>query len=75
MTELKEKESSLKDTKDPKNPISQSSNNCYDMVTRSIESIYLSYISERAKGTTAKTGDDIIHLGIMKEIPTLSSKL
>jgi DNA-binding protein Fis len=62
------------DSKDTKNPISQSSNNCYDMVTRSIESIYLDYISEKTKGTTAKTGDDIIHLGIMKEIPKISSK-
>jgi hypothetical protein len=75
ITELQKKEKSLQNTKDAKNPISQSSNNCYDMVTRSIESIYLSYISERAKGSTAKTGDELIRLGVLQEIPTLSSKL
>jgi DNA-binding protein Fis len=74
ITELKDQEKSLKDTKDTKNPISQSSNNCYDMVTRSIESIMLSHIAERARGSTAKTGDDLIRLGILQEIPTLSSK-
>jgi hypothetical protein len=75
INELQKEELSLKNTKDPKNPISQSSNNCYDMVVRSIESVYLSYISEKTQNTTAKTGDDIIRLGILGEIPTLSSKV
>lgn len=49
INELQKKEKALKDTRDPKNPISQSSDNCYDMATRSIRQIYLKYIADIAK--------------------------
>ncbi len=62
----------LKDTKDESNPISNSSDNCYDMTTRSIKTIYLSYIADLAKWTNAKNGADLIRLGKIESIPTLS---
>jgi hypothetical protein len=47
--ELGRADKNLKDTREEGNPISNSSDNCYDMVTRSIKSIYLSYIGDLAK--------------------------
>ncbi len=73
INELQKKEKALKDTRDPKNPISQSSDNCYDMATRSIKQIYLKYIADTAKWTSAKNGKDLIKLGLFKTIPTISS--
>ena len=73
VNELKQSEKNLKDTRDEKNPISNSSDNCYDMTTRSIKSIYLSHIADIATGTTAKNGDELIRLGKLKTIPTLSA--
>ncbi len=73
ITELEQREKNLKDTRDDKNPISNSSDNCYDMTTRSIKSIYLSYVAHIAEGTTAKNGDELIRLGKLKTIPTLSA--
>lgn len=70
---LEQIEKNLKDTQDENNPISNSSNNCYDMTTRSIKEIYLSYIAGIAAGTTAKNGDELIRLGKLKSIPTLST--
>lgn len=70
--ELNRIESKLKDSRDPKNPISQSNNNCYDMTSRSIKALYLWYISNVAQGSSAMNGDDLIELGLLKSIPTLS---
>ena len=44
------------------------------MSTRSIEELYLNYIADIAKGTTAKNGDDLIRLALLKSIPTISTK-
>lgn len=74
INELQSKEAKLRDTRDNKNPISNSSNNCYDMTTRSIKEVYLSYITERAKGTSAKNGDELIQLWRIESIPTLSTQ-
>lgn len=71
--ELKWIESNLKDSRDPNNPISQSSNNCFDMTSRSIKAIYLWYISSVAEGSSAMNGEDLIELGLLKSIPTLST--
>jgi uncharacterized lipoprotein NlpE involved in copper resistance len=61
----------LKDTRDESNPISNSSDNCYDMTTRTIKTIYLRYIADLAKWTDAVNGTDFIRLGKLKTIPTL----
>ncbi len=73
VNELQKKENTLKDTRMDDNPVSQSSDNCYDMTTRSIKELYLSYIASKAQGTTAKNGDDLLRLGILKTLPTLST--
>ncbi len=72
INELQKIDRELKDTRDESNPISNSSDNCYDMTTRSIKTIYLSYISDLAKWTSAKNGADLIKIGKLKNIPTLS---
>ena len=45
VNELSRADKNLKDTRDESDPLSNSSDNCYDMTTRSIKSIYLSYIA------------------------------
>jgi TPR repeat protein len=45
INQLSQTDKSLKDTREMSNPISNSSDNCYDMTTRSIKSIYLAYIA------------------------------
>jgi hypothetical protein len=72
ITTIEQIEKNLKNIQDENNPISNSSNNCYDMTTRSIKEIYLSYIADIAAGTTAKNGDELIRLGKLKSIPILS---
>lgn len=73
--ELQKKEPSLlKDTRDDANPASKLNNNCYDMTTRGIRELYLSYIANIAKGTTAKNERDLKELGLIKKIPTLSTQ-
>jgi hypothetical protein len=47
--ELKRVESSLQDTRNPSDPLSTASDNCYDMTTRSIKAIYLNYIADLAE--------------------------
>ena len=64
--ELIIKKGSLKNNKDPKNIISGAADNCYDITTRSIETLYLSYIADVAKGTQAKNEDDLIKIRIKK---------
>ena len=64
----------LKDTRNDAIPESKLSDNCYDMTTRGIREIYLSYISELAKWTSAKNEKDLIDLWILKKIPTLSTQ-
>lgn len=49
INELGRADKNLKDTREEDNPISNSSDNCYDMTTRSIKSIYLSHIADLAK--------------------------
>ncbi len=49
INELGRADKNLKDTRETSNPISNSSDNCYDMTTRSIKSIYLGYIADLAK--------------------------
>ena len=49
INELGRADKNLQDTREDDNPISNSSDNCYDMATRSIKSIYLSYIADLAK--------------------------
>ena len=49
INELIETELTLIDTRDPSNPLSNSSDNCYDMTTRSIKAIYLDHISGLAE--------------------------
>jgi hypothetical protein len=65
-------ERDLEDTRKADDPISNSSDNCYDMTTRSIKEIYLDYIATLANWTTAKNGEDLIKLGRIIKIPTLS---
>lgn len=72
INELNRADKNLKDTREEDNPISNSSDNCYDMTTRSIKSIYLSYIGDLARWTDAKNGDDLIRLRKLAIIPTLS---
>ncbi len=74
ISELRRQESSLEDTRDPRNPLSNSSDNCYDMTTRSIKAIYLDYIADMAKWTDAKNGDDLIDLWKLDQIPTIKSQ-
>lgn len=74
INELKNQESKLKNTIDPKNIISTANDNCYEMVNRTIETLYLNYIADIASGTTAKNGDELIQLHLLKEIPTISRK-
>lgn len=50
----------LKDTRDANHPASNMSDNCYDMTTRGIRELYLSYIANIAKNTTAKDKKDLI---------------
>ena len=71
INELNKADKNLKDTREENNPISNSSDNCYDMTTRSIKSIYLSYVAGLAKWTNAKNGNDLIRIGKLKIIPTL----
>ncbi len=71
--ELEKNEISLIDTRDSKNPNSQSNNNCYDMTKHSIKALYLWYITDIASGSTAKNGDDLIRLWLIKSIPTIST--
>lgn len=72
--ELNNKKNNLQNNKDPKNIISSASDNCYDMTTRAIETLYLNYIAERAKHTPAKNEDDIIKLGLLQPTQTDSIK-
>lgn len=72
VNELQKKENNLKDSRVEDNPLSQLSDNCYDMTTRSIKEIYLGYIATLAKWTSAKNGEDLIKLGKLTKIPTLS---
>ena len=72
--DLQKKEAQLKDNTVPNNVISGAGDNCHDMATRSIEALYLNYIANITKGTTAKNGDDLIKLGLLKSIPTISTK-
>ena len=72
VNELSRADKNLKDTRDESDPLSNSSDNCYDMTTRSIKSIYLSYIADVAEWTDAKNGDDLIQIGKLTTIPTLS---
>jgi hypothetical protein len=72
--DLEKKEKQLKDNANPNNIISGAGDNCYDMSTRSIEALYLNYIANIANGTTAKNGDDLLKLGLLKSIPTISTK-
>lgn len=64
----------LKDTRNDNNPASKLSDNCYDMTTRGIRELYLSYIANIAKGTTAKNEKDLKNIGLIKKIPTLSTQ-
>jgi hypothetical protein len=72
--QLQREESTLKDNIDPKNLVSTANDNCYEMANRSIEALYLNYIADIANGTQAKNGNDLIRLGLMKIIPTISRK-
>lgn len=72
INELSKADKNLKDTREENNPISNSSDNCYDMTTRSIKEIYLDYIATLAKWTSAKNGEDLIRLGKITKIPSLS---
>lgn len=64
--ELINKKTHLKSNKDPKNIISGAADNCYDMSTRAIETLYLNYVANLAKGTSAKNENDLIKLGLLK---------
>ncbi len=72
--DLEKKEKQLTDKPAPNNIISGAGDNCYDMTTRSIEALYLNHIADIARGTVAKNGDDLIKMGLLKSIPTISTK-
>lgn len=67
--DLDKKANSLKDTRDPKNPLSRTNDNCYDMANRSIKELYLGHISKVASGSTAENGKDLIKLWLFKTLP------
>jgi hypothetical protein len=60
--DLDKKANSLKDTRDPKNPLSRTNDNCYDMANRSVKELYLGHISKVASGSNAENGKDLIKL-------------
>ncbi len=68
--DLVNQKNNLKNNKDPKNIISTASDNCHDMTTRAIETLYLNYTADLAKGTEAKNEDNLIAIGLLKNTET-----
>ncbi|MBX9808938.1 hypothetical protein K2X92_00930 [Candidatus Gracilibacteria bacterium] len=72
--ELEKAEKDINTNQYGNSPLANATDNCPEMIQKSIKQIYLAYIAERASGTNFTTGEELVKSKLIPLIPTISSQ-